>query len=110
MRFGPYLKQLRLAAGLTQGQLAHSCRLTTANIYQLEKNKAESPTHRVCRLLARTMGVDGNELWKHVFAARLEKWLKREGFRTIPEGAASGLYDHLIVKQYMHKYQDVHPT
>jgi transcriptional regulator with XRE-family HTH domain len=96
MRFGPYLKQLRLAAGLTQGQLARSCRLTTAYIYQLEKHKAEPPTHRVCKLLARAMGVDGNELWKHAFAARLEKWLKREGFRKIPDGAASALYDSLL--------------
>jgi transcriptional regulator with XRE-family HTH domain len=96
MRFGPYLKRLRLAAGLTQSRLARSCGLTTAYIYQLEKQKVEPPTHRVCKLLARAVGVDGNELWKHAFAARLEKWLRREGFRKTPEGAASAFYDRLV--------------
>ena len=95
MKFGPYLKRLRLSAGLTQGQLARSCHLTTAYIYQLEKQKAEPPTQRVSMLLARALGVKGNELWKHAFAARFEKWLKREGFRKVPDGLASTLYDDL---------------
>ena len=46
-------------------------------------------------LLARALGVKGNELWKHAFAARFEKWLKREGFRKIPDGLASTLYNDL---------------
>ena len=96
MRFGPYLKRLRLGAKLTQKELARKCGLSDAYINRVESQEADPPTRQVCSALARALGADGNELWKHAFAARLQKWLKREGFRKIPEGAASAFYDRLV--------------
>jgi transcriptional regulator with XRE-family HTH domain len=96
MRFGAYLSQARQAAKLTQDEVARKCRLSDAYINQLETGRADPPTRKVCMALARALGADGNELWKHAFAARLEKWLRREGFRKTPEGAASAFYDRLV--------------
>jgi transcriptional regulator with XRE-family HTH domain len=99
MKFEAYLSRARQAAKLTQGELARKCRLSDAYINQLETGRADPPTRQVCMALARALGADGNELWKHAFAARLEKWLKREGFRKIPDGAASAFYDDLAGRQ-----------
>jgi transcriptional regulator with XRE-family HTH domain len=95
MKFGAYLKRLRLGAKLTQKELARKCSLSDAYINRIEGQEADPPTRQVCMALARALGADGNELWKHAFAARLEKWLKKEGFRRIPDDAASAFYDRL---------------
>jgi transcriptional regulator with XRE-family HTH domain len=95
MRFGSYLRLQRLKAGLTQSQLAHSARLTSAYINQLENSKAAPPTRAVCGLLARALGIDKSELWKCSFTARLGRWLTREGFRKTPEGLTSAFFDNL---------------
>jgi len=42
---------------------------------------AAPPTRKVCYCLARALGLDGNEVWKQAFTARLERWLKKEGFK-----------------------------
>jgi len=81
MRFGPYLKSLRRKAGLTQLGLAQKCGLSDAYVNRLETQVAAPPTRKVCYCLARALGVNGNEVWKQAFTARLEKWLKKEGFK-----------------------------
>jgi transcriptional regulator with XRE-family HTH domain len=99
MRFGTYLRLQRLNAGLTQSQLARSARLTSAYINQLENSKATPPRRAACRLLARALGIDMNELWKYSFAARLERWLNKEGFRKTPGGVTSAFFDNLTGRE-----------
>ena len=95
MKFEAYLSRSRQVAKLTQGELARKCKLSDAYINQLETGRADPPTRQVCIALARALGADEKEVWKHAFAARFEKWLKREGFRKVPDGLASTLYDDL---------------
>ena len=72
MKFGPQLRDLRLRAGLTQSQLAQKCLLTSAYISQLEKEKTDPPTRRICRALARALGVEERKLRRYAFIARLQ--------------------------------------
>jgi len=95
MKLGTYLKQMRLRANLTQKELARKCGVSDAYLNRLEKQKADPPTHRVCRALARALGANENDLWKHAFTARLERWLRKEGFRSIPQGLTASLFDNL---------------
>ncbi len=95
MKFGPYLRRLRQQANLTQGKLARKCGLSDAYINQLETATADPPTRQVCRAIARALGADGNELWKYSFTARLESWLRKEGFKKIPGGLISAFFDDL---------------
>jgi transcriptional regulator with XRE-family HTH domain len=95
MRFGPYLKDLRLHAGLTQSQLAQKCRLTSTYINQLEKEKTDPPARQTSRALARALGLEERELWKYAFTARLERWARKEGYKKIPNRLASGFFDTL---------------
>jgi transcriptional regulator with XRE-family HTH domain len=95
MRFGLHLKDLRLHAGLTQSQLAQKCHLTSAYINQLETAKAAPPTRRVCQGLARALGVEERELRRYAFIARLERWVKKEGYKKIPGHLALILFDTL---------------
>lgn len=95
MKFGVHIKHLRRKLKLTQGELAHKCGLSDAYVNQLETGKADPPTRQVCKELARALDVDGTELWKHAFTARLERWLKKEGFKRAPEHSLSALFDSL---------------
>ena len=95
MRFGPYLKDLRLHAGLTQSQLAQKCRLTSAYISQLEKEKTDPPTRQICRVLARALGAEERQLRRYAFIARLERWVRKEGYKKISDRLATVLFDTL---------------
>src|SRR5438477_8350513 len=95
MNFGAYLKRLRHDAALTQGELARRCRLSNTYINQLETEKTDPPTREVCRVLARAVATDENELWKYAFAARLERWLKKEGFKRVSADLVSSFFDNL---------------
>lgn len=98
MRFGAYVKGLRLKAKLTQLDLARKCGLSDAYINRLETQTAEPPTRKVCYCLARAFGLDGDEVWRQAFIARLEKWLKKEGFRGIGSDVISNFFDALSSK------------
>jgi transcriptional regulator with XRE-family HTH domain len=95
MRFGPYLKSLRRKAGLTQLGLAQKCGLSDAYVNRLETQLADPPTRKVCYCLARALGLDGDEVWKQAFIARLEKWLKKEGFKGLSPELTSNFFDVL---------------
>jgi transcriptional regulator with XRE-family HTH domain len=95
MRFGPYLKKLRLHAGLTQKELAQKCRLSNTYINQLEKEETDPPTRQICRALARALGQEERDLWKCAFTARLERWVRKEGYRKIPDRSTSVFFDTL---------------
>jgi transcriptional regulator with XRE-family HTH domain len=93
MKFGPHLKELRLRAGITQSQLAQKCRLTSTYINQLEKEKTDPPTRHVCRALARALGIEERDLRRYAFIARLERWVRKEGYKKIPDRLASSLFE-----------------
>ena len=95
MRFGPYLKSLRREAGLTQLSLAQKCGLSDAYVNRLETRLAAPPTRKVCYCLARSLGVEGDEVWKQAFAARLERWLRKEGFKELSPELVSDFFDVL---------------
>ena len=99
MKFGAYLKRLRQRANLTQGELARRCGLSDAYINQLETAKADPPTRQVCKVLARALGVDRNDLWKYAFTARLERWLQKEGYGKIRDGLTSTFFDNLSLRE-----------
>lgn len=99
MKFGAHLKQARLKAKLTQSDLARKCGVSDAYLNRVEKQKVDPPTRQVCRALARALGVEQNDLWKHAFAARLERWLRREGFRKTPDGLTSAFFDNLTSRE-----------
>lgn len=40
---------------------------------------------KTCKVLARAPGANFEEVWQTAFAARLRKWLKREGYGRIAE-------------------------
>jgi transcriptional regulator with XRE-family HTH domain len=95
MKFGPYLKSCRIDASLTQKELARRCGLSDAYINRVENQEADPPTHEVCAALARALGIDAKELWKCAFIARLDRWLRKEGFNKTPVGLASAFFDDL---------------
>lgn len=95
MRFGAYLKRLRLKAKVTQLDLARKCGLSDAYINRLETQTAEPPTRKVCYCLARALGLDGGEVWKQAFTARLERWLKKEGFKGMPSELLASFFESL---------------
>ena len=84
---------------MTQSQLARSARLTSAYINQLENSKAAPPTRAVCGLLARAVGIDKSELWKCSFTARLERWLRKEGFKKTSGDLIPAFFDNLIGRE-----------
>ncbi len=99
MRFGAYLKGLRLKAKLTQLDLARKCGLSDAYVNRLETQSAEPPTRKVCYCLARALGLDGKQVWKQAFIARLEKRLKKEGFKGIRSEEIGDFFETLNGKQ-----------
>jgi transcriptional regulator with XRE-family HTH domain len=99
MKFGPYLRRCRVTAGLTQKELARRCGLSDAYINRVENQEADPPTREVCAALASAIHVEQKELWRCSFTARLEKWLKREGFRKTPDVLASAFFDDLTNQQ-----------
>lgn len=85
MTFGRWLAQRRNHARLTQEQLASKCGLSAPYIARLEAGSVEPPPRATCKALARALRLDFDEVWTRSFAARLKRWLKREGYRSIPE-------------------------
>ena len=70
---------------MNQRELARECGLSPAYVANLERNTSEPPPMNTCRALARALGASFEDVWQTAFKARLRKWLKREGFRQIPE-------------------------
>jgi len=85
LEFGAWLAQRRQQAGVTQRELAKKCAVTAAYIAHLENGTSEPPPLRTCKALARGLGIGWEDVWERSFAARLKRWLKREGYSAIPE-------------------------
>jgi len=63
--------------------LARKSGLSAPYIATIERGTSEPPPLRTCKVLARAFGMRSEEIWRRAFAARLQKWLKREGFPHI---------------------------
>ena len=83
MDFGIWLAKRRHEAGLTMRALARKSGLSAPYIATIERGTSEPPPLRTCKALARAFGIQSEEIWQRAFAARLEKWLKRQGFNHI---------------------------
>jgi transcriptional regulator with XRE-family HTH domain len=59
--FGQKLRQLRLAAGLTPGRMAHKCRVSPATISNAENGRRE-PSLSLILILCDALGVSPDEL------------------------------------------------
>ncbi len=85
MDFGAWLSEQRRKAGVTQRSLAKKCGLTAGYLATLELSTAEPPPLRTCKALARGLGIDSEEMWQRSLAARLKRWLRRQGHSGIPD-------------------------
>jgi len=70
---------------MTQRQLATKSGLSAGYLALLEAGTSEPPPLRTCRRLAVALGLDWDEVRYVAFAARLNTWLKREGYSGIQE-------------------------
>jgi transcriptional regulator with XRE-family HTH domain len=86
IEFGRWLANQRRRAGMTQKDVATKCHLSDPYITRLELGSIDPPPRTTCKLLARAMGVRFEEVWRAAFAARLTRWLRREGYSGITEG------------------------
>ncbi len=85
MDFGVWLAQQRRQAGLTLRELANKSGLSFPYVAGLERSTSEPPPLRTCKALARGLNLGWQEIWQLSFAARLKKWLKREGCSKISD-------------------------
>lgn len=85
LNFGAWLSEQRRKAGLPQRELAKKSGLTAGYLATLERNTSEAPPLRTCRLLARALGINLEEMWERSLAARLKRWLRRQGHSAIPD-------------------------
>jgi transcriptional regulator with XRE-family HTH domain len=85
INFGRWLAKQRTQAGLTQKDVAAKCRLSDPYITRLESGSTEPPPLKTCKALARALSIQWEELWRRAFAARLEKWIKRQGYSHISD-------------------------
>jgi len=69
-RFGQLLKQRRLAAGLTQEELAERAGLSVPSISNLERGVAHTPRKETLRLLADALGLTADEREELLSVAR----------------------------------------
>jgi transcriptional regulator with XRE-family HTH domain len=56
------LRDVREAAGFSQGKLARKARTTQSTISKLEDGRTESPSHAVVQRICRALGVDWSEI------------------------------------------------
>ena len=85
MNFATWLAERRQVARITQRELANKCGVTPAYVAHLESGTSEPPPLKTCRALARGLGIDWEEMWQRSLAARLKRWLKRQGHSGIPD-------------------------
>src|ERR1700729_3680458 len=70
MTFGGLLRSLRLAAGLTQEELAEAAKMSYRSISDLERGISRSPRRDTTRLLAAALGLSGDDRAAFETAAR----------------------------------------
>jgi len=85
LNLGGWLAERRREAGMSQRELAKRCALSPAYVAALERSTSDPPPLRTCRNMARALGLNWEEVWQRSFAARLKRWLKREGCTNISD-------------------------
>ena len=80
MNFADWLMQRRQQANLTLRELAKKSGLSLPYVAALERGTSEAPPLKTCKALARGLGISSDEAWRRSFEARLERWLKRQGY------------------------------
>ena len=69
-KFGALLREKRVAAELTQEELADAARVSVRSVSDLERGVAQFPRKGTARLLADALGLDGDERAEFMGAAR----------------------------------------
>jgi len=82
--FGAWLGEKRREANLTLRELAKKSGLSLPYVAGLERGTSEAPPLRTCKALARVFGIQSEEVWQRAFTARLERWLKSQGYSHVP--------------------------
>ena len=72
--FGMLLRQLRLAAGLTQEALAERAGVSARGVQDLERGIRRAPRAETVRLLADALGLSGETRAALITAAHPERW------------------------------------
>ena len=88
-RFGPYLRELRKAAGLTQRQLADKAKVDFTYLSKLENEILPPPSEEKIVVLARVLGHNSDDLLE--LARKVPNNLQ-ERVATMPPEAAALLY------------------
>jgi transcriptional regulator with XRE-family HTH domain len=93
MPFGSLLRSLRLAAGLTQEELAEAAKLSYRSISDLERGISRSPRRDTTRLLADALGLSGDDRVGFEAAARRHVSAARRGApQPVPGGIAAATW------------------
>lgn len=77
MRFGEYLRTLRLRMGLTQAELADKIGVSNTYISALESSRKPAPPRAIVTALAQALKVPEKSLWKVAYAEREQRLLER---------------------------------
>jgi hypothetical protein len=80
-------------------ELARKCGLSSAFVTQPETRRIELAMRNARYCLARALGLEGDEVWKQAFTARLDRWLKKEGFKGPSPELRSALFDGLSKRE-----------
>jgi hypothetical protein len=64
------------------------------------KRKGHAADVKVCYCLA--LGPDDHEVWKQAFTARLERWLKKEGFKGPSSELLADFFERLSKRGMRH--------
>jgi transcriptional regulator with XRE-family HTH domain len=95
MTFGALLKKERVRAKLSQQALAAKCGVSSAYIYRMEKGGIDPPAKKMCRTLAKAMGINDGILLQLALKSRLRRWLAKEGYSRISESLLGRLVETL---------------
>jgi transcriptional regulator with XRE-family HTH domain len=87
--FGVVLRRLRVAARLTQEQLAARAGLSTRAISDIERGRVRSPRPESVRLLGGALGLTGPDLDRFHILARAEYWARRNDGQGRPDDSSS---------------------
>jgi DNA-binding XRE family transcriptional regulator len=82
--FATWFTQRRRETKMTLRDLAKKSGLSLPYVAALERGTSEAPPLKTCKALGRALGIGWEEVWKHSFAARLRKWLERQGYSRVP--------------------------
>jgi hypothetical protein len=63
------------------------------------RRKWPTPDAKGLLLSGTALGLDGNEVWKQAFTARLERWLKKEGFKGPSSELLANFFESLIKRE-----------